>query len=192
MTVLIFLPPLRHFVTPLLKKRFFVWLPLRGAVDAVDCGVAFLCFMLLPPLRHFVTPLLKESFFVWLPLRRAVDIVDCGVAFLCFMLLPPLRHFVTPLLKERLFVWLSLRGVVDTVECGVVIYLFHFSDNISIWSANFAKSLLAIPSQLLATASNLSAAAISLPNTVAARFVVFFFCTRMPYVCTTTSPVSKS
>ena len=38
--------PLRHFVPPLLKERLFVWLPLRGAVDAVDCRVAFLCFML--------------------------------------------------------------------------------------------------------------------------------------------------
>ena len=51
---------------------------MRGAVDTVDCGVAFLCFMLLPLLRHFVTPLLKERFFVWLPLRGAVDAVDCG------------------------------------------------------------------------------------------------------------------
>ena len=110
MTVLVFLPPLRHFVTPLLKERFFVWLPLRGAVDTVDCGVAFLCFMLLPLLRHFVTPLLKERFFVWLPLSGAVDAVDCGVAFLCFMLLPPLRQFVTPLLKERLFCMASLKG----------------------------------------------------------------------------------
>ena len=134
----------------------------------------------------------QGKFFCMAPIEGSCRRSRLWGAFLCFFFLPPLRHFVTPLLKERLFVWLSLRGVVDTVECGVVIYLFHFSDNISIWSANFAKSLLAIPSQLLATASNLSAAAISLPNTVAARFVVFFFCTRIPYVCTTTSPVSKS
>ena len=41
------LPPLRHFVTPLLKERLFAWLPLRGAVNAVDCGVALIsiiCF----------------------------------------------------------------------------------------------------------------------------------------------------
>ena len=30
-----FLPPLRHFVPPLLKERLFR-LPLRGAVNAVD------------------------------------------------------------------------------------------------------------------------------------------------------------
>ena len=160
MTVLIFF---HHSVTSChlsSKERLFVWLPLRGAVDAVDCRVAFLCFMLYAFCHHSVTSCYLSS-------RRA------------FLYGPPFG----PLPKGRL---------VDIVDCGVVIYLFHFSDNISIWSANFAKSLLAIPSQLLATASNLSAAAISLPNTVAARFVVFFFCTRMPYVCTTTSPVSKS
>ena len=37
------LPPLRHFVTPLLKERLSK-LPLRGAVDVVDCGVASLFF----------------------------------------------------------------------------------------------------------------------------------------------------
>ena len=94
MTVLVFFPPLRHFVTPLLKERIFVWLPLRGAVDAVDCGVAFLCFMLLPPLRHFVTPLLKERFFVRLPLRGAVDAVDCG----CFLML--FLFATTPSLRD--------------------------------------------------------------------------------------------
>ena len=31
-----FLPPLRHFVTPLLKERHFVRLPLRGAVGKAD------------------------------------------------------------------------------------------------------------------------------------------------------------
>ena len=35
-----FIPPLRHFVTPLLKERLFIRLQLRGAVNAVDCGVA--------------------------------------------------------------------------------------------------------------------------------------------------------
>ena len=34
------LPPLRHFVTSLLKERLFVRLQLMGAVNAVDCGVA--------------------------------------------------------------------------------------------------------------------------------------------------------
>ena len=35
------LPPLRHFVTPLLKERL-VWLPLRGAGNNVNCGVVYL------------------------------------------------------------------------------------------------------------------------------------------------------
>ena len=38
------LPPLRHFVTPLLKERLSKGLPSRGAVNAVDCGVAPLFF----------------------------------------------------------------------------------------------------------------------------------------------------
>ena len=39
-----FIPPLRHFVTPLLKERLFLRLQLRGAVNAVDCGVDFYNF----------------------------------------------------------------------------------------------------------------------------------------------------
>ena len=84
-----FIPPLRYFVTPLLKERLSVWLPLRGAVNAVDCGVACSYFHMtviflsypFPPLRHFVTPLLKERLFLWLQLRGAVNAVDCGVAY---------------------------------------------------------------------------------------------------------------
>ena len=85
-----FLPPLRHFVTPLLKERL-VWLLSRGAVNNVDCGVVHLMattgrpyntdifYVFLPPLRHFVIPLLKERL-IWIPLRGAGDAVDCGVA----------------------------------------------------------------------------------------------------------------
>ena len=36
---MLFLPPLRHFVTPLLKERL-VWLLSWEAVNNVDCGVA--------------------------------------------------------------------------------------------------------------------------------------------------------
>ena len=79
MTVLVFLPPLRHFVTPLLKERFFVRLPLRGAVDAVDCG----CFLML--FLFATTPSLRDTSpqgeaFVWLPLRSAGGVAVCGVA----------------------------------------------------------------------------------------------------------------
>ena len=85
-----FIPPLRHFVTPLLKERLFVRLQLRGSrqrswlwgglfIFSYDCN--FLSYRL-PPLRHFVTPLLKERLFVRLQLRGAVNVVDCGVA--CF------------------------------------------------------------------------------------------------------------
>ena len=113
-----FIPPLRHFVTPLLKERLFLRLPLRGAVNAVDCGVACSYFHMtviflsyrFPPLRHFVTPLLKERLFVRLPLRgsRQRSWLWGGLfafSYDCHFLLyhfPPLRHFVTSLLKERL------------------------------------------------------------------------------------------
>ena len=85
-------PPLRHFVTPLLKERLLYGSNWGGAGNAVDCGVAFSYFHMtviflsyrFPPLRHFVTPLLKERLFVRLQLRGAVNAVDCGVAFYSF------------------------------------------------------------------------------------------------------------
>ena len=138
------LPPLRHFVTSLLKERLFVRLPLRGAGGVAVCGVALFSFRSYLPLwRPMIAPTnikfcvrngaLDIPFFVPYPnaprisvgatigrpialtLRGAGNAVDCGVA------LPPLRHFVTPLLKERLFAWLPLRGAVNAVDCGVAL-----------------------------------------------------------------------
>ena len=118
-----FIPPLRHFVTPLLKERLFVRLPLRGAVNAVDFGVACSYFHMtviflsyrFPPLRHFVTPLLKERLLYgshWGELATQLTVgwhvyIFIWLSFLSYRF-PPLRHFVTPLLKERLlygFYW---------------------------------------------------------------------------------------
>ena len=138
-----FIPPLRHFVTPLLKERLFLRLPLRGAGDAVDCGVACSYFHMTVIFYRIV---FHHSVTSWhLSSRRgflygsnwggAGNAVDCGVAFSYFHMtviflsyrFPPLRHFVTPLLKERLFVRLQLRGAVNAVDCGVAFYSFNTS-----------------------------------------------------------------
>ena len=113
-----FILPLRHFVTPLLKERLFVWLPLRGAVNAVDCGVACSYFHMtvifyriifhhsitswhLSSRRGFCTaPIEGEPATQWLWGGLFAFSYDCH--FLSYRF-PPLRHFVTPLLKERLF-----------------------------------------------------------------------------------------
>ena len=83
---MLLLPPLRHFVTPLLKERL-VWLPLRGAGNNVNCGVVYL---MATNGRHYntdifyaflaTTPSLRdtspqgEAF--WLHLRGAVNNVN--------------------------------------------------------------------------------------------------------------------
>ena len=51
------LPPLRHFVTSLLKERLFVRLPLRGAGGVAVCGVAlFSLIYYLPLWRPMIAP----------------------------------------------------------------------------------------------------------------------------------------
>ena len=114
-----FIPPLLHFVTPLLKERLFYGSNWGGAVNAVDCGVAcshFHMTVIFYRIAFSTTPSLRdtspqgEAFFTapiegscqrsWLWGGLFIFSYDCN--FLSYRL-PPLRHFVTPLLKERLF-----------------------------------------------------------------------------------------
>ena len=86
-----FIPPLRHFVTPLLKERLFVWLPLRGAVNAVDCGGACSYFHMTVIFYRIVFHpsvtswhLSSRRGFCRAPIEGSQQRSDCGVDFYNF------------------------------------------------------------------------------------------------------------
>ena len=135
-------PPLRHFVTPLLKERLFVRLPLRGAGNAVDCGVACSYFHMTV---IFYRIIFHRSVTSWhLSLRRGFctapiegePMTQLTVGWLIRIFIWLLFFIVsfttTPSLRDtspqgEAFVWLPLRGAVNAVDCGVAFYNFNTS-----------------------------------------------------------------
>ena len=149
-----FIPPLRHFVTPLLKERLFIRLQLRGAVNAVDCGVACSYFHMtvifyriifhhsitswhLSSRRGFCTaPIEGEPATQWL--WGGLFAFSYDYNFLSYRF-PPLRHFVTPLLKERLLYGSHWGELSTQLTVGWLVYIF-------IWLSFFILSFSTTPS----------------------------------------------
>ena len=137
-----FIPPLRHFVTPLLKERLFIRLQLRGAVNAVDCGVACSYFHMTVifyriVFHHSVTSwhLSSRRGFCMAPIEGELStqltvgwLVHIFIWLLFFYRIV-FHHSVTlwHLSSRRGFCTAPIEGSRQRSDCGVAFYNFNTS-----------------------------------------------------------------
>ena len=137
-----FIPPLCHFVTPLLKERLLYGSHWGEPVTQLTVGwlVRIFIWLLFFIVSFSTTPSLRDTSpqgeaFCTAPsegsrqrsrLWGGLFIFSYDCYFLSYHF-PPLRHFVTPLLKERHLYGTNWGGADDAVDCGVAYSHFHMT-----------------------------------------------------------------